>query len=1105
MEQLTIDYGAEPATPAPGLSLTAEQRQAVDRRREPLLLSAAAGSGKTSVLVERFVQAVCADGISPSAVLAITFTDRAAGELRERVRARLLEIGERGAARDTEAASVGTFHAFCGRLLRSHPLPAGLDPDFRVLDATASARLRLLAYEEALGGFVATGAPAVDLLAAYGVDLVRATIDAVYAQQRSRGELQPRLPSREPRLEEEAEALRAVALYDDLLVRFGEAYERLKRREDGVDFDDLELLAGGLLRSTGALRESWAERFELLMVDEFQDTNPRQLAILEALDRGNLFTVGDELQAIYGFRHADVRLFRRRRDLLAPGGALELRSNFRSRPEVIAAVNTVFAERFAGFAGLVHGRDEVPAAPARGPFVELLVSSPSEEWRGHDAARAIAAGLPDAPPGRQAEARLLAQRVRELIDAGEARPGEVAVLLRATGDIETFERALQLQGLRTLASVGTFWRRQQIEDLHSYLRALANPRDEEALYSTLASPLVGVTRDGLALIAAAVRESGSQSLWETLRALSGSGREDLPGRDGELLAGFVEWFAAERARAGGSAISELIERVLALTGYERYLHGLDWAERRLANVHKLLRQARRFEEQEGRDLRGFVDLVTALKAGGAREPEAPVADVEPDTVQLMTIHTAKGLEFPVVCVADLGRRPPNPADRLFVDGERVGLRLRRPGEGESHKTLDYEDLRAEQREREREEENRVFYVGLTRARERLLLSGVADFSSWPEEKRGTPPINWLGPALCPGLPELARQGAGVHEMPAGGDGAAVRVTLSSPAAYGSVLREPPVPGGGVMAEPVPTPTPVAAGAPVAVTTPVHAPGPGSGGEPGSLLPATLSYTSLSLLERCGYRYYLERVLRMPEERRGAPAVAREGLSARDRGTLVHRVLETSDPGSPQAPGAERVAAVAEELRMRAVPPECKELAELLARARTGALAARIAASPRRRVEHPFAFSLGQGAPLVTGVIDVLCEEADGTALVVDYKSDRIAPGADPETLVARDYAVQRLLYALALLREGALVVEVAHWFLELPEQPAVARYTVAERETLESELARRLRADWADPFAVSRRPHIGLCETCPGRGGLCSWSQAETDRPDPDAQASESG
>ncbi len=794
MEQLSLEYEQAPVAPPPGLRLTDEQREAVSRRGEEILLSAAAGSGKTSVLVERFVAAVREDGIAPAAVLAITFTDRAAGELRERVRARLLELGERGAARDTEAASVGTFHAFCGRLLRSHPLPAGLDPDFRVLDATASARLRRSAFEDALVEFVAAGgAAAVDLLAAYNVDLVRSTIDALYAQLRSRGRLHPRLPVRDPAAAEEAEALRTVALYDDLLARFGDRYERLKQRDAAVDFDDLELLAGALLAANPMLRETWAERFELLMVDEFQDTNPRQLAILGALDRGNLFTVGDELQSIYGFRHADVRLFRERRGLLAPAGrALSLRSNFRSRVEVIEAVNTVFERRFEHFTPLVHAREEDPGTAAQGPFVELLVTSPTEEWKGHAAAEAIAAGLPYAPLGRQAEARLLAQRVRELVDSGAARPDEIAVLLRATGDIETFERALQLEGLRTLASVGTFWSRQQIEDLHSYLRALANPRDEEALYATLASPLAGCSRDALALIAEAKR-AASSTLWETLAAIREEGGEGLGERDRALLAEFLEWFAAERARAGGRGISELLERAIAQRGYDRYVLALDWAERRLANVHKLLRLARRFEEEEGRDLRAFVDLVAQLKDSGASEPEAPVEGVEPDTVQLMTIHTAKGLEFPVVCVADLGRRPPNPADRLFVDGERVGLRLRRPGEGEGTKTLDYEELRSEQRAREREEEDRVFYVGLTRARDRLLLSGVADFASWPEEKSGTPPINWLGPALCEGLAELGRTGPGVHAVAPEGGAPALRVTLSAPAAYGQVLRAVPSP------------------------------------------------------------------------------------------------------------------------------------------------------------------------------------------------------------------------------------------------------------------------------------------------------------------------
>ena len=445
----------------------------------------------------------------------------------------------------------------------------------------------------------------------------------------------------------------------------------------------------------------------------------------------------------------------------------------------------------------------------------------------------------------------------------------------------------------------------------------------------------------------------------------------------------MPWFESERADAGGRGIAELLERAVAQRGYERYVLGLDWAERRLANVHKLLRLARRFEEQEGRELRAFVDLVAHLKDSGASEPEAPVEGVEPDTVQLMTIHTAKGLEFPVVCVADLGRRPPNPADRLFVDGERVGLRLRRPGEGESEKTLDYDELRAEQRDREREEEDRVFYVGLTRARERLLLSGVVDFADWPQAKSGTPPINWLGPALCRRLDEIARASSGVIAVPAEGGAPELRLTLSAPAGYGSVLQPPRAPAA------------AAATAGAGETAPDRPREPASASEERVFrpqLPPTLSYTSLSLLERCGYRYYLERVLRMPEEQRAegpAPSRRPARAGARDPRAPGARDVRLHGPGLPAAGGSRPRPPSWASAPARA---ELDEVAALIRGALASPLAERIAASPQVRREQPFAFGIGPHAPLVTGVIDALCLEQDGTALVVDYKSDRLADG-----------------------------------------------------------------------------------------------------------------
>ncbi|HEY2216359.1 MAG TPA: UvrD-helicase domain-containing protein, partial [Solirubrobacteraceae bacterium] len=438
-----------------GPALTSEQEQAVARRSEPLLVSAAAGSGKTSVLVERFVRAVREDGVAPARILAITFTERAAGELRERVRARLLQLGERQAARDTEAAFVGTFHGFCARLLRAHPLGAGLDPDFVVLEEGLSGRLRGRAFELALRELlVEPRAELTDLLAAYSVERVRTMIEQVYLELRSRGQRQPRLP--QPRLADDAsaedrEAAGVCLLLDELLERFGLVYERLKRARSAVDFDDLELLAQALLVDHPAVRAVWAERFELLMVDEFQDTNPRQLAILRALDRENLFTVGDELQSIYGFRHADVSLFRERRaELQQRGGSLSLTHNFRSRVELLDVINGVFAERFAEPPTLVAGREEAEQREDA-VAVELLVTDTAGWEQDEQRATAVAVALPAAQLWRQAEARMLAQRVQELISDGHARAGEVVVLLRASGDLEVFERALQLCGLRTLA------------------------------------------------------------------------------------------------------------------------------------------------------------------------------------------------------------------------------------------------------------------------------------------------------------------------------------------------------------------------------------------------------------------------------------------------------------------------------------------------------------------------------------------------------------------------------------------------------------------------------------------------------------------------------
>jgi ATP-dependent exoDNAse (exonuclease V) beta subunit len=1114
-------------------SFTDEQEQAAERRQGSLLLAAGAGSGKTSVLVERFVRAVRVDGVTPGRILAITFTERAAGELRERVRAHLLELGERDAARDAEAANVSTFHGFCARLLRNHPLQAGVEPGFRILEETFADRLRMFAFSDALASFVeGERVEAVDLVAAYGADQLRAMVLGAYAQLRSQGQAAPRLPQPRPegearvletpvqaRLWEEVptpsgdpsaqgseEAWRACGQIDELLARFGEAYAQRKHSQAVLDFDDLELLARDLLQEREDVRKAWATRFELLMVDEFQDTNPRQLEILAALDRDNLFTVGDEFQSIYSFRHADVKLFRERGEQLdARGASLALTANFRSRPAILEAVNRLFATRL--------GERFTPLRTMRvspkndSPIVELLLT----DKRGWDSTPVDEEleGLPDATPWRQAEARLLAARIAQLVLNGEAREGEIVVLMRALGDLPVYESALRNLGLRTLAGVGGFWSHQQVGDLLAWLRALANPLDELALYSALASPLVGLSSDGLALIA---RVAGRGGVWQAMNDSEEEIQRTLAPLDAERVSAFRELFAAERAAAPLRSIPELLRRAIDATGYELYVLSLNWGERRLANVHKLIRLARTFEAQEGRDLRRFLDHVAHVEGAiGGREPDAPVAEGELDSVRLMSIHAAKGLEFPVVCVADLGREPNLRQPDLLVDaaGERVGLRLLDLANPEPVAALRYEELREERRAAQEEEEARVLYVACTRAENRLLLSGAIPFERWPVVKPGVAPIAWLAPALVPDAPSLAgsaeRPGALTVDL---GDGLPVLCVFNAPVPDDQTplfdTREvAPYLLPGVTSPAAPATEPLSTEQDPSVLVPAR-PNAGSPAAEPIRLPApeslplvdpdsTMSYSSLAELERCGYRYYLERVLRLAERRDVSDSVSEDGgLDARVRGTIVHLLLESVDFTRPVSPSPEEVERVARGLGAKVERGETEEIAALIA----GALAAEPAQLLREarnvRCEHPFAFSLGPSEPLVTGFLDLVVDSPAGATLIVDYKSDRLSTEGDLESLVERDYGFQRLLYALAAIEDGAAEVEVAHWFLERPNHWAAKRFLASERTELRERLLTRINLAREKGFAVTPTPHRELCLTCPGRGGLCSWGETRT-------------
>jgi len=1140
------------------VQLTAEQHEAIARREGALLLSANAGSGKTTVLVERFVRAVLEDGIAPGRLLAITFTDKAAGELRARLRARLVALGARDAAREMDSAWVSTIHGFCARVLRSHAVAAGLDPGFTVLDEAAARALRTRAWDETLAGFLDGEQPrpaALELVAAYGPDPLRETIEDVHDELRSRG-AQPTLPVAHARgsVGEELERVRGAhatvaaelaavsrslrtldtarevvaragellesgdadelaalklgkgcaelksdacealrrafeglgaalvdqralddwALLDELLVLFAERYAAAKRARSALDYDDLELGLAGLFASDPALAATYAERFERVMVDEFQDTNPLQLQILARLDPERTFAVGDELQSIYGFRHADVAGFRRARDEHgARGQAGVLRTNWRARPELLHTINAWLGPLHDHYERLVPGREDPPDAAA--PRVELLVVDSA--WDADDLdeqlSDRVAAGLPTAKRARQAEARAVARRVREIIDADARPPGDVAVLLRAATDLQLFERALELEDLPTLASGGRgFWGRQQVQDLTSYLAVLANPRDELALYSTLASPLCGLSADALALLATD-REA------------------PLPPGEDARLAAFRERLDGERRRAPRLRLDELIARAVTDSGYDLHVLRQPGGRRRLANVHKLERLAAAYEAAHGRDLRGFIDHARAELDADAREPEAPIDPGDRSAVALMTIHAAKGLEFGVVVVAELGRpRAARTPRILFADGK-CGLRLVRAGE-DNLEALDYAELKQAAQARELEEERRILHVAVTRAEERLILSATAKLgpdATWPNASATAPALAEIGPLLDPALPaRLGEQSEVAFDELRGDDALRLAVRRVAPEDAAATLAIDVGAGqlaltldGGAVA-PALGLSQVAAAAAPQPRAPVAT-------------PAALSYSQLAGYDRCGYRHYLERVLRLPSVREELAVPALPPIAGMDplvRGSLLHELLEELDYADPRPPTDEELRERAETHGLELDGEGCADLRGLVQAFLDGPWFARLRAAAERQREAVFAYPIGD--TMLTGVVDVRAREDGGGALVVDYKTDRLAPEVDLEAHVEHDYGAQRRIYALAELRAGAQTVEVVHLFLERPGEPAVARYASADMPALEADLLARMGGILRGEFGVTDTPYLGVCRGCPGRGTLCPQPVELTER-----------
>jgi ATP-dependent helicase/nuclease subunit A len=815
--------------------LTGRQRLAASERARNTIVTAGAGSGKTRTLVARYL-GLLSEGLQPRQVVAVTFTEKAAREMRSRTRKQLHQLllkasspAERQSWVELDAqmdsARIGTIHSLCAEILRSHPAAAGLDPRFIVVEENKTAALRAQAVqetlvwgvqqpeitglysvfsirrlEELLGTFlskrldVSPGSFDPDKLvevispallrflqddvtisvctelceAQAGHTLLDDAGDKLAAQV---GELLSRLDAAETALEKDDSTGAALALFqarrENMKLNVGkkghtrEALQELRDRYDlllgpwlggsgakdpppdpqveadildampllaqlylkalglyrkaldeqsGLDFDDLEAGTVTLLRDP-AIRAYWQAEIAAVLVDEFQDTNARQREIILGLcgeQPGRLFVVGDARQSIYRFRGADVNVFTGlQAQIKQQGGqAIDLDRTFRAHPILLEGLEALLSP--------IMGNQTDPERPFLIPYAPLR--SERSEARPKMQAPFIECILgvgEDAVSARPAAAQALARRLSELFSVGEIRSwDEVALLFRASTTFSIYEQALEEAGIPFVTVAGSgFYDRPEVRDLLNLLRALADPWDDQAMVGLLRSPAFGVSDVGIYQLRCPqgkVRPF-QEALHSDFSALSMMDQEHVR-RAQRLLDELVP--LVDRL-----PVAELLNRLLDRSDYRATLATLANAgdsSRLWRNVDKLLGDA---QDSGLVGVRGFLEYIATMRDVGAREGEA--ASEAEGSVRLMTIHKAKGLEFPIVVLADAARRP-NP-------GREVAFRL---GEAwtVSPDKLDgtpmaFRLARAQDALQNKAEEKRLLYVALTRAQEKLIISG----------------------------------------------------------------------------------------------------------------------------------------------------------------------------------------------------------------------------------------------------------------------------------------------------------------------------------------------------------------------------------------------
>jgi ATP-dependent helicase/nuclease subunit A len=1048
--------------------LLPEQAAAAYEIKKHISVTAGPGSGKTMVLVERYLHILREHKLNIDQIVAITFTNRAANEMRERLRAQLNQILQTasdqdrrhwlGYKRTLDGAVITTIHGFCARLLREFPVEARIDPQFLLLDEHRAAMLLESVVEEVLREFIVSGHVEISRLTlgvgrgkladtltqlyrevrGQGLSLKALSnktagshsteddyqaalqdLDKCIAQILSRRGLSVKAASKRNNFAQQWPALRemleTIPAYDavgdycaaierlrlfrpdktavgdlagelddflwgnvskrpndysglvprvcfdifaqqyaleltNVLTRIDERLNEEKQKLSALDFDDLELRTLELLEHPAVLTRA-AERYKFFLVDEFQDTNSVQRQLLERLalrkgrrESANLFIVGDRKQSIYGFRGADVDVFREMtKTLVAAGGEpKKLLLNFRSQPPLIHFFNYLFAQLFQPAEGVTEQeREELgyvthePGEPKRelrdsGPLVELLITAEATReaddpkadqdsrqldaeqlarrisaLTGHEPALPGSAGVPPALSNdtiQDKDETINSDRKLTLVGGRDARaPSEkrrtiptvaysdIALLFRAMTHVQVYESVFRRANIPYQTVLGRgFYQREEITDLIQLLRFLDNKTDELALAAVLRSPLCGLSDNALLALRCGpllteVDTDPLRHFQQTRRLLNALRKHDdialISEEEHQFLDRAANLINELIARRHHYALGDLLRFAVERSEYLTIIAANFDGAQRLANVQRLFTLAERFDRSGTHLIRDFVRYVEEFEAIGSRESEGQI-DEAANAVRLMTIHQAKGLEFPIVIIPELQRHS-RVTDKWFLLDRHRGLTLKVPdGRGKSAAGGTFSSFEQRQNWREQFESMRLLYVAATRAQDRLIFSGTAkDFTSLGG--KGDTWLNWIWKSL--GLETQTR--SGLIDLT---DEAQLQLTLNladSPAARNAIddnAAEYPIEADASLSQAFP------------LIAPVH-----SDDARGV---HRFSVTQLINYQRCPRQYYFDRVLHVPAP--DAIAVWNDAeapeppanLTATLKGAVIHRFCETFESG-----------------------------------------------------------------------------------------------------------------------------------------------------------------------------------------------------------------